>query len=97
MVLPDGSRAKAMSSTGIGGGAAYLPFLPPGRWARALPAALFELFEVRPSRRTFDAAEAAFLPVTLPLPRAIWLSPPLVAPDPLRRGNPKRSYFYFQV
>ncbi len=40
-------------------------FLPRGRCARALPAARFESFEVRPSRRTFDADDAAFLPVTL--------------------------------
>jgi hypothetical protein len=44
----------------------YLPFRPPpGRCASALPAAVFDAFEVRPSRSTFDAAFAAFLPVTL--------------------------------
>jgi hypothetical protein len=44
----------------------YLPFLlPPGRCASALPAAVLDAFEVRPSRRTLDAAFAAFLPVTL--------------------------------
>lgn len=41
------------------------PRLPPGRWERAEPAALFDAFEVRPSRSTFDAALAAFLLVTL--------------------------------
>ena len=38
---------------------------PPGRCERAEPAAVFELFDVRPSRNTFEAAFAAPLPVTL--------------------------------
>ncbi len=50
----------------------YLPLrLPLGRCESALPAAVFDDFEVRPSRRTFDAAFAAFLLVTLLLLRAI--------------------------
>ena len=44
----------------------YLPLrLPPGRCDNALPAAVFDDFEVRPSRRTLDAAFAALLLVTL--------------------------------
>lgn len=33
------------------------------RWLSALPAAVFEAFDVRPSRSTFDAARAALAPV----------------------------------
>jgi len=53
----------------------YLPFRPPlGRCESALPAAAFDVFEVRPSRRTFDAAFAALLLVTLLLLRAITIT-----------------------
>ena len=36
------------------------------RWLKALPAAVFEAFEVRPSRSTFDAALAALALVFRP-------------------------------
>lgn len=43
----------------------YLPpHLPPGRWDRSEPTALFDAFEVRPSRSTFDVTLVAFLLVT---------------------------------
>ena len=45
--------------------AGYLPLGFDGRWLRALPAADLESLPVRPSFRTFDAAEAAFLLVSL--------------------------------
>ncbi len=42
----------------------YLVFLE-GVWESALPAAILEFLPVRPSRRTFDAAEAALFDVCL--------------------------------
>lgn len=42
----------------------YFFFLPDGRWERALPAPDFVALLVLPSRRTFEAALAAFLEVT---------------------------------
>ena len=44
----------------VDAGQCYLFFL----WARAEPAADFEALLVRPSRRTFDASDAAFAEVT---------------------------------
>ncbi len=40
-------------------------FLGASLWLRALPAAVFDALPVRPSLRTFDAADAAFLLVFL--------------------------------
>jgi hypothetical protein len=63
LVFPAESRPKRRSPLRV------LPYLllrlPLWRWLRALPAAVFDAFEVRPSRSTFDAALAAFLPVVL--------------------------------
>lgn len=42
----------------------YLVFLD-ALWDRALAAAVLDAFEVRPSRSTFEAAEAALLEVCL--------------------------------
>lgn len=42
----------------------FRPFFEEGLWDNVLPAAAFEAFEVRPSRSTPLAAEAAFAEVT---------------------------------
>ena len=57
------NKTKSKADTLLNG-ENYLVFLE-GVWESALPAAILEFLPVRPSRRTFDAAEAALFDVCL--------------------------------